>query len=37
VRLIAEDMGYYLQEWVYVRVAGRIPAEAEVDAENYNS
>ena len=36
-RLIAEDMRRYLQEWVYVRVAGRILAEAEDDAENYSS
>ena len=36
-RLIAEDMGHYLQEWVYVRVAGRIPAEAEDDVEDYSS
>ena len=37
MRLIAEDMGRYLQERVYVRVVGRMPAEAEDDAENYSS
>ena len=36
-RLIAEDMGCYLQEWVYVRVEGRILAVAEEDVENYSS
>lgn len=35
-RLIAEDMGRYLQEWVYARVVGRIP-EAENDVGNYSS
>ena len=37
MRLIAEDMGRYLQEWVYARVVGRIPAETEADAEDYSS
>lgn len=37
MRLIAEDMGRYLQEWVCVRAEGRIPAETVDDVENYSS